>query len=46
VIAAFATRDVRPLEAVIFGCVMAAVSVLLFVSVLSLPVPIWPPFLD
>lgn len=46
VIAAFATRDVRPVEAVIFGCVMAALSVLLFITALSLPVPVWPPFLD
>jgi len=46
VIAAFATREVRPLEAVIFGCVMAALSVLLFVTALSLPVPVWPPFLS
>lgn len=46
VIAAFATREVRPVEAVIFGCVMAALSVLLFVTALSLPVPIWPPFFE
>jgi hypothetical protein len=42
VVAAFATREVRPVEAVIFGILMATVSVLLFVTALSLPVPIWP----
>lgn len=41
--AAFATRDVRPLEAAIFAVLMATISVLLFVTALSLPVPIWPP---
>lgn len=40
--AAFATREVRPLEAIVFGVLMAALSVLLFVSALSLPVPVWP----
>lgn len=42
VVAAFATREVRPLEAIVFGVLMATVSVLLFVTALSLPVPIWP----
>jgi hypothetical protein len=41
--AAIATKEVRPLEAVLFGCVMAGLSVLLFVKVLALPVPVWPP---
>lgn len=43
IIAAVATKEVRPLEALLFGCVLAALSVLLFVKVLALPVPIWPP---
>ena len=41
--AAYATHEVRAREAVIFGVVIAAASVLLFVKVLSLPLPIWPP---
>jgi hypothetical protein len=42
VAAAFAIREMRPLEAIVFGVLMAVLSVLLFVNVLSLPVPVWP----
>jgi hypothetical protein len=42
VAAAWATHEFRAKEAVIFGLAIAAVSVLLFVQVLSLPLPIWP----
>ncbi len=40
--AAWATHEFRLKEAVVFGIAIAAVSVLLFVKVLSLPLPIWP----
>jgi len=46
VIAAFATREVRPVEAVLFGALMAGLSVLLFVTALALPVPVWPPVFE
>ncbi len=42
VAAAWATHEFRLKEAVLFGVAIAVVSVLLFVQVLSLPLPIWP----
>jgi hypothetical protein len=42
IVAAYATHEFRTREAVIFGVAIAAVSVLLFVQLLSLPLPIWP----
>lgn len=42
VAAAWATHEFRAKEALVFGVAIAAVSVLLFVKVLSLPLPIWP----
>lgn len=42
VVAAWATHEFRAKEAAIFGVAIAALSVLLFVHVLSLPLPIWP----
>jgi hypothetical protein len=42
IVAAYATHEFRAKEAVIFGVTIAAVSVLLFVQVLSLPLPVWP----
>jgi hypothetical protein len=42
IVAAYATHEFRAREAVIFGIAIAAVSVLLFVQLLSLPLPIWP----
>ncbi|QDO98270.1 tripartite tricarboxylate transporter TctB family protein [Ferrovibrio terrae] len=42
IVAAYATHEFRAREAVIFGVAIAALSVLLFVQVLSLPLPIWP----
>lgn len=44
-VAAFATPEVRKVEALLFAAVMAAVAVLLFIKVLALPVPVWPPSL-
>jgi putative tricarboxylic transport membrane protein len=41
-IASLATREARPIEAVLFALGLSAAAVLLFVKVLSLPVPIWP----
>lgn len=40
--AAWATHEFRAKEAVLFGTAIAFASVLLFVKVLSLPLPIWP----
>ena len=44
-VAAFAGRDSRPLEAVALAVAMAAFSVGIFVVALRLPLPIWPSFL-
>jgi hypothetical protein len=41
-IASLATREVRPLQTVLFALALTAAAVLLFVKVLALPVPIWP----
>ena len=41
-IASFATREARPVESVVFALALSTAAVLLFVKVLSLPVPIWP----
>ena len=46
IIAGFGGREHRFVEGAIFAIVLTACSVLLFVRVLSLPVPIWPPFLS
>jgi hypothetical protein len=37
-----ALRDIRWIEAIIFGAAIAAFSVLVFVTGLKLPLPIWP----
>ena len=44
-IAAFAGRDSRPLEAAGLAAALAAFSVGIFVLALRLPLPIWPSFL-
>ena len=41
-VAAVASREARLGETVVFGVALAAGSVLLFVKLLSLPVPVWP----
>jgi putative tricarboxylic transport membrane protein len=41
-VASSALREVRWIEAIIFGVVMAAFSALVFVVGLKLPIPIWP----
>ena len=45
IIAGFGGREHRFVEGAIFAVVLTAASVLLFVRVLALPVPVWPPFL-
>ena len=42
VLAGFASREHRLLEGIVFGVVLAAAAVLLFIKVLALPVPVWP----
>ena len=42
-VAAVASREAKLGETVVFGVALAAGSVLLFVKLLALPVPIWPP---
>ncbi len=42
VVAGFASEDHRLLEGLLFGAALAAAAVWLFISVLSLPVPVWP----
>ena len=42
IVAGFASSETRPIENIIFGTVLAAAAVMLFVKALSLPVPIWP----
>lgn len=42
IVAAWASHEFRAKETMIFGIVLAVLSVLLFVQVLSLPLPIWP----
>lgn len=42
VVAALASRESRPVEVVLFGLLVTAGAVLLFVKALSLPVSIWP----
>ena len=44
-VAAFAGRDSRPLEAAALAVALAAFSVGIFVAALRLPLPIWPSFL-
>jgi Tripartite tricarboxylate transporter TctB family len=44
-VAAFAGRDWRPLEAAGLAVALAAFSVGIFVVALRLPLPIWPSFL-
>jgi len=41
-IASLATREVKPVESVVFALALSTAAVLLFVKVLALPVPIWP----
>lgn len=41
-VAGFASHEHRLLEGVLFGIALATASVLLFVKVLALPVPVWP----
>jgi putative tricarboxylic transport membrane protein len=41
--AGFAAYDVRLRENAILGVALAAFAVVLFVSVLGLPIPVWPP---
>jgi len=41
-LAGFARREHRLWEGVVFGIALATASVLLFVKVLALPVPVWP----
>lgn len=41
-VAAFATREARPLETAVFALALAGAAVLLFVKLLGLPVPVWP----
>ena len=45
IIAGFGGRQNRIVESVLFACVLTACAVLLFVRVLALPIPIWPPIL-
>jgi hypothetical protein len=45
IVAGFGGRQNRIVESIIFACVLTAAAVLLFVRVLALPIPIWPPFL-
>ena len=40
IFASFATNEVRPVEAVIFACVMTAFCILLFKYALGLPIPV------
>jgi len=42
IVAGFASSETRPIENILFGTVLAAAGVMLFVKALSLPVPIWP----
>lgn len=42
VVAGLASRETRPLENLLFGMVISAGAVLLFVKFLALPVPVWP----
>lgn len=42
IVAGFGGREHRLVEAIIFAAVLTACSVLLFVRVLSLPIPVWP----
>ena len=41
-IASLATREAKPVEAVLFALGLTTAAVLLFVKVLALPVPVWP----
>ena len=45
IIAGLGGRQNRIVESIIFACVLTACAVLLFVRVLALPVPVWPPIL-
>lgn len=42
VFSALADRDTRPVEIVVFAAILTTVSVLLFKTLLRLPIPIWP----
>lgn len=42
VVAGAASRESRLLEILLFGVVLSAAAVLLFVKLLALPVPVWP----
>jgi putative tricarboxylic transport membrane protein len=42
-LSALGHRGTRPLEAILLAAVLATFSVLVFVKVLGLPMPIWPP---
>ena len=42
-IASLATREAKPIEALLFALGLTTAAVLLFVKALALPVPIWPP---
>lgn len=46
IVAGFGGREHRFVEGVLFALVLTACSVLLFVRVLALPIPVWPPFLS
>ena len=41
-VGAYAARDVRPLENVALAVVLALFSVVVFVLLLGLPLPLWP----
>lgn len=42
VVAAFASRESRLWEVVLFGAAMTVAAIALFIKVLALPVPVWP----
>jgi len=42
IVAGFGGREFRIVESVLFACVLTACAALLFVSVLDLPLPLWP----
>ncbi|MCK1512302.1 tripartite tricarboxylate transporter TctB family protein [Bradyrhizobium sp. 190] len=42
ILASFATREGRLIEAIVFAIVLSGAAVLLFVKLLGLPIPIWP----
>ncbi|UPK01156.1 tripartite tricarboxylate transporter TctB family protein [Bradyrhizobium sp. 170] len=42
ILASFATREGRLIEAIAFAIVLSGAAVLLFVKLLGLPIPIWP----